>query len=244
MNPDESTETTATDAPPWGDRTPESLWDENKNLRKENEDKRKRYSKYEPAFDGLSEDTANVLLDFARAVRSGDETSIKGYVSTWADSFGISKAEVKEAIADATEEKGRPLTAADLDKLRQELREESRRELTQAEQQRATRDLADTIITKAKSLGYDQGEDPFAWKGLLGRATEIQHAEGIEALAALEKAHAERGERDQRIIDSFVASKGQEAQRRPAPSSSGSAPTKDTTPKNIAEATERMKARF
>ena len=228
---------------PWGDRTPDSMWDEIKSLRDENAKRRQANSRYE-VIDGLADDTREVIFDFVKAVRTGDEARIKDYVTTWADSFGVSKAEVTEAIADATEEKGSALTAKELQKALDDLRREIAEQQQSADQQRQTAALADRVTQKAASLGYDREKDPIAWRALLGHAMDLQQQEGIEALAALDKAHAALEGWRQQHIDSFVANKGREAQRRPAPSTSGSAPTKDATPKNLKEARAAAEDRF
>lgn len=242
--PNESATTTTPDGKPWGDRTPESLWDEVKTLRDENAKRRQALAPYSETFDGIGDDTRAVLIDFAKAVKSGDEQAIKGYVAAWAESFGISKAEVADAVEQAEEEKGRPLTAADLQKLRDELKAEYQQEWQQAEQARQVADIAGRVTAHAEKLGYDQAKDPVAWTALLNYAMRLQQSEGLEALPALDKAHeALEGWRQQQI-DTYVASKGQEARRRPAPSSTGSAPAKDSTPKNLKEANEAARARF
>lgn len=242
--PNESA-TTETATPPWGDRTPDSLWDEVKQLRQENAERRQKYRRAERALEGLDDETREVVSDFLDAVRHNDTRAITHYVSQWAEAFGITKTEVREAIADAQEEKGdRPLTAKDLERIREELRQEALAELQEAEKRRQTEAAAARITSHAEKLGYSQKEDPIAWKAVLGRAMDIQTAEGCSAIEALDKAHAEFQERDQRVRDQYVAERRQEAQRRPAPSGTGSAPARDSTPKTLKEADKALRARL
>lgn len=219
-------------------RTHESLVDEVRTLRKENEDKRKKYAPVAEVLDGLTGETREVIADFAKRIRNGDQDGVRDYIAEWADAYGITKAEVKEAIAEA-EDDG-PVTTK---RLQEELAK-IRREQIEAERQRDTSALAGRVTAHAEHLGYSEEQDEAKWASLMDRAMGIQRREGITAIASLDKAHEALERERQAAIDEYVASKGQEAQRRPAPSTSGSAPTKDTVPKNTKEADLALKRRF
>jgi hypothetical protein len=229
----------------WATRTPEDMREEIEKLRRESATKRVRYAPYEKAFDGMNPNDAREIIELAQAVKTWDEATIKGKVGAWAAQFGLTAAEAKEVVAEATDDGDEPLTKAGLaEALKNFQRDQQAAQAAQATE-RQKRERADEIRQHVKSLGYDPEKDRRAHSALYGIAHDLMEASHntLDAKVALDQAHeALDGWRTQ-VIDEYRSSKTRDAGRVSTPSGVGGTPTKDNTPTNLDEATARAKSR-
>lgn len=233
-------------APDWSDRTHESLVDEVKRLRDEQAKKRIRYAPYERAFDGMDPGSAEQLIQFASAVKNWDEPALKGMVGTWATQFGLSKAEAKEVIEEATDDGDKPLTQAALQKALADMQRQQNEQMSKAQRDAAQATKVAGIRKHAEGLGYDEAKDALMWDTLFTHSQRIlRESKGsLSETEALDRAHEALDGLRTKHIDEWRSSKSQDAQRKAAPSAVGGTPAKDNTPTNLDDATANMIRRF
>lgn len=219
-------------------------------LRRENLDRRHKMKAYDEAFGDLHPDMAAEVMDFTRAIRGQDGATVNSIVAGWADQLGLTKAEVKEAVAEATDDGDKPLTMKELEaafaKQREAETSKQAEDRKKSEKAAADTKVAESIRATVKELGYDAEKDPDRHEHLYAVAARLRResAGSLDAVEALKQADELVKLYRQSVIDEYRAPKARDAQRVVTPSGIGGTPTKDTTPTDLDEATRRATARL
>lgn len=170
-------------------------------LRRESAGYRERAKRYQEAFDGYDDVAVDEWLDYARSLRQDPRGTAQrmaelanSILEAYNDPTSPDHAAAVQAVDGLEEKAGKILTEDDYRRLRAAERAEDER-------------IANVrkIEAQARDLGYEVGSKRY--KQLLNEAMELPDG---NILKAHENLQAER----QRIIDEYIAEKGQAAGRR------------------------------
>lgn len=182
-----------------------------RDARKEAQSLRERAKPFAEVFDGYADDDREVLLTLARLVKE-DPTQGASYARQIADVLeGLTPAEAKAEIAEATAEAGSGLTE---ERLLQILEER------EAKREREAQVLS--IEQEAKALGYEPNSKSYV---------ELLWIANNQTKGDIAKAHEQITAERQKIIDDYLAQKANETST--ASPNAGTAPSSERKISNL-----------